>query len=459
MTRRTKSMLFLTGIMLAAGIGSADWYLWRLVSAATGVEAKLLCSGVFVSDRAPNAVISEDLQHEVNFIRLNVDAAGNTVTATAFGLIKREAVYREGLGATLVTDSTATDIMAQLRGDLRPQPRFARTDLWPRGNTLPDTIPDTGIDRTRLERAIDTAFAEPDPALPKATRAIVVVHHGQLAAERYAPGFTRDTALPGFGLTMTVMNALAGMLEGDSRLSVDDPVAFPAWSSDDPRQDITIGHLMRMTSGLEFDDDKEPLSDSVLMYGSADMAAFAAKKPLLSTPGEVWAVSNGSAVLTAWAIRKAIGGTTADYWAYPHRRLFDRCCMTTAVIEPDAAGTFVGSSGMYASARDWARLGMLFLNDGVWENERILPEGWMTWSLTPTPADQSRTWGAMFELNPDGEWWPGLPADMFVSRGHNGQSLTVIPSLGLVVVRLGFTPAGAEWNLLDFLQKVVATVG
>ena len=458
MTRRTKSLLFIGGIMIAATITVADWYLWRLVSAATGVEAKLLCSGVFVSKRAPDAIIEEDLHHDINFIRLNVDAVAMKVTATAFGLIKREAVFRDGLGATLAADSTAVQLLSQPRGDLRPQPRFARTESWPRGNALSDPIPETGINRVQLDRAIAAAFDEPDPEQPQATRAIVVIHRGQLVAEQYAAGFTRDNALPGFGLTMAGVNALAGILAGDGLLSVDDQLMHRSWEPGDARMDITIDHVMRMTAGLEFDDTKQPLSDSVLMYGSPDMAAYAAGKPLLTTPGEVWMMSNGSAVLAAWAVRHAIGGTCADYWTFARRRLFDPLCMTSAVIEPDASGTFVGSSGMYATARDWARLGMLYLNDGVWEGERILPEGWVEYSRTPTPADPNGTWGALFELNPKGEWWPELPADMFLSRGHNGQSLTIIPSLDLVVVRLGFTPTGGDWDLLAFLQKVVAAV-
>ena len=442
--------------------GYCDYYLWRLLSAGAGIEAKMLCSSVFISGRTPESVLNEDLHHKVNYIRLEVDAVNQSVTATAFGIITRQAVYREGLGSTLLAGITREQLLSQTTVDYRKKPSRKKGLPWPAGDRLPDDELPPGIDIQKLNSALDRAFSEPDPTRLCRTRAVVVLYDRKLIKERYAPGFTHETSLLGYGMSKSVINALAGILVGEGKLKIDEPVTIPEWSGPgDPRSVITLDQLLRMSSGLEFDDSKPPLTNSVIMFGSADMAAFAANKPLEAAPDTKFLDSNGTTNIISRIIKDVVVIFDTDYFTFPRQALFDRIGMHSAVIEPDASGTFVGSTYLYATARDWARFGLLYLNDGVFAGERILPEGWVSYSRTPTKTDPRGEYGAHFRTNankeqngPAGEW-PHLPEDAFFAIGHDGQSITIIPSRKLVVVRLGLTQNPDAWNLDSFIAGIL----
>jgi len=461
-----KKILWITGfVIILATLGYADYYAWKLVKAGTGIVAKMLGSGVFVSKRDPTSIINEDIHQTVNFIHLEVDHVAKVVTSTAFGLIQRRAIYREGLGCTLLTESDAELDMLPLTVDLTPKPKNQKTLPWPTGDMLSGKPPPSGVNTEKLADALDWAFSEPYPERPRRTRAVVILYDGRIIAERYADGFTRDMPLLGYGMTKGVINALVGILVGQGKLSLDEPAPVPEWDfPGDPRGAITLDHLLRMSSGLEFNDSRPPLTDSVLMFGKADMAAFAADKPLEAEPGTRWSHSNGTTNIIARIIRHTFGGNDAEYYAFPRRALFDRIGMRSAVIELDASGTFVGSTYMYAPLRDWARLGLLYLRDGVWEGERILPEGWVAYTTTPAPSHPIGGYGAHFWLKPGtssgdtGESWPNIPGDAYLLTGHDGQSLTVIPSRQLVVVRLGLTQDQDAWNLDTFITRILAAL-
>ena len=441
-----KALIVTIALAVLILFGYGDYYLWKLLSAGAGVEAKMLCSGVFVSNRTPESVIDEDLHHRVNYISLEVDIEQQTVTATAFGFIKRRALFRKGLGSTLLAGVSEEELKSRVLPDLIPRPPNQRKLPWPTGDVLSDEGTPVSINVEHLNDALDRAFSEPDPGNKRLTRAVVIVYDGKIVAERYGSNFTKDTPLLGYGMTMSVINALAGVLVREGRLALNKPVSVPEWSAPgDPRGRITLDHLLRMSSGLEFNDSNPPLTDSVIMFGYNDMAAFAARKPLVAEPNSRFSYSNGTTAIISRLIRSAVGGSDTDYFSFPRRALFDRLGMRSAILEPDAAGTFVGSTYMYATARDWARFGLLYLQDGIWEGERILPEGWVAYSTTLTPTDPRGEYGAHFWTNSsrdkNGEQgqWPNLPGDAFFALGYDGQSLTIIPSRRLVVVRLGLT--------------------
>jgi CubicO group peptidase (beta-lactamase class C family) len=310
----------------------------------------------------------------------------------------------------------------------------------------------------RLAAPVAWAFSEPDPAVPRRTRAVVIVHKGRLIAERYGPGFTKDTPLLGWSMTKTVVNALVGILVEQGKMSPGDPVPIREWSgAGDPRGKITVDHLLRMTSGLQFREDYgDPLADVIYMLlGVPDAAAYAASKPLEAEPGTRWKYSSGNTNILAYAIRQVVG--EAGYAEFPRRALFDRIGMTSAVMETDASGTFVGSSFMYATARDWARLGLLYLQDGVWAGRRILPEGWVRYTRSPTPSASRQQFGAHVWLQ-GGRYGRGghrLPADTFHAIGHEGQFVTVIPSRDVVIVRLGLTRYHRAWPHGQFVNMVL----
>ena len=308
------------------------------------------------------------------------------------------------------------------------------------------------------------ALTDSSRGLPQRTRAIVVVHRGRIVAERYAPGFGPETPLAGWSMAKTALNALIGVLVYQGRLALTDAAPVPEWAGHrDSRRFVTIGQLLRMTSGLRFSETYEnPLEDVLqMLFVQADSAAFAARQPLDSVPGSRWQYSGGTSNILSRMMLTVLG--PADYAMAPRRLLFGPLGMTTAILERDAAGNFVASSFMYASARDWARLGLLFLNDGVWRGRRLLPEAWVAFSRTPTAQSPDGEFGAHLWLRVPRyyqalEAGASLPPDAFHAIGYEGQFISVIPSRALVVARLGLTRQAHAWLHDRFLAAVVAAV-
>jgi CubicO group peptidase (beta-lactamase class C family) len=292
---------------------------------------------------------------------------------------------------------------------------------------------------------------------------VIVLYDGQIIAERYADGFTRETPQHGWSMTKSVINALVGVLVKEGKLRLQDPAPVPEWRSPgDPRAAITLDELLRMSSGLRFmEDHKIPLDLLRMLLAEPDAGAYAAAKALEVPPNSRWSYSSGTANIISRIVRQSVGGSLRDLFAFAHRALFDRVGMASAVIEPDPSGTFVGSSFMYATPRDWARFGLLYLNDGLWQNRRILPEGWVKYSTTPTPKAPKGEYGAQFWLNagrpgePADRWMPKVPPDMFSLSGFEGQYVSVIPSKKLVIVRLGLSAVEKAWDQEQFIADVI----
>jgi len=440
------------------------------MSTGTGYLAKVLCSAVFIAGRDPADVLATDLdifdytliKGEVNMVRRTATASNIGPLSRTIGPFSHTAIYREGLGCTLAIGVSAEELLRQLEGVEIKMPAPAPADApWPGGERVD---PPAGVDVSEIEVALDEAFAESDPGRTRQTRAVVVVHRGGIIAERYAPGFSKNTPLVGWSMTKSVTNALVGIVVGRGALDPEAPAPVPEWSSpDDPRNAITLDQLMRMSSGLEFVevyDDKPDSDDALMNYTMADTGVFAASKPLQVPPDTRWEYSSGTTNIISRIVRGAVDDK--EYWTFPRRALFDRIGMASAVLEPDASGTFVGSSYMYATARDWARFGLLYLRDGVWDGERILPEGWVEYSTTPTLTNSPGvSYGAQFWLNAEsppgsGErWLPFLPEDAFACRGYAGQFVIVIPSRDLVVVRLGHSRNANLPSLVAFTERVL----
>jgi CubicO group peptidase (beta-lactamase class C family) len=424
---------------------------------AVAFKARMLCSGVFVSDRRPEDVLAEleiDDLAPLRFIRTEVDPSEGVVRASALGFVRRQAASRGATGCALVP-----------RGMTRSEFRHASvrddSSLWGRKPRIPLPVaPPDDSARRALDEVVARAFTEPDSARLRRTQAVVVMQHGRIIAERYAPGITVDTRLLGWSMTKSVMNALVGILVRDGRLSLDEPVRLPEWSSpEDPRAAITMRHLLHMSSGLRLNEVMTSLRSDVIrmLLANDDMAAFVASRELVAPPGSRWAYASGTSVIIARVIRNVLNNDTI-YVRFPRAALFDRIGMASAIIETDAAGTFVGSSLMYATARDWARFGQLYLNDGLWNGERILPEGWVDFTRRPAPADSNHAYGAHF--------WRGVPSDpgqavgqlppgALQAAGHEGQYVTILPSHDAVIVRLGRTRFGDAWDQAAFVREVI----
>lgn len=461
------ALLFGALILIAIGIFFA-----KAMPIGTGYVAKYLCSSTFISGRDPDGVFKEDVAPVNPLARLvgyDIDRTRKTVRASSFGIISTTALYREGCGCSLVIGTTEDDMRDQalVPPDFNSaRPAHAADQAWPQGEGGPIDPITVGVDAGRLEQAVDQAFAEPGPEKRRHTRAVLVVYRGQLVAERYAEGFDKAMPLLGWSMSKSVTNALVGVLVGEGKLDVMAPAPVPEWQKeDDPRHDITIDQLMRMSSGLAFGEVYAPFYDvTAMLYDSGDFAAFAAAKPLEAEPDTVWHYSSGSANIVARIVRQAAGQIYPHYYRFLYDDFFDRIGMRSAVIEPDASGTLVGSSYAFATPRDWARFGLLYLQDGIWQGERILPEGWVAYTCTPTPPAPKGEYGALFWLNagaathPSHRRWPDAPRDAFAAEGFQEQKVIIIPSKHAVLVRFGATTDRKAWDTNVFIREVLAAL-
>ena len=440
----------------------------KIMAVASAYKAKILCSAVFISKRDPAQVQQEELK-DFPF-PASIDYRNETVSVTpGFGVPDQVAIFRKGLGCTPAPNYTAEHIRAQVTGDSTPYPPdlSGQNRLWPEGELVSTGVLPAEVDREMLNAAMDKTFTEPDPQNLRRTRAVVITYQGRIIAERYAPGFSKDTPLIGWSMTKSITNALVGIMVGKGLLSINDPAPVKEWGGpQDPRAAITLDQLLRMSSGLGFVEVyTDLLSDTPFMlFGTPDSAGFTAAKPQEADPDSRWRYISGSPNLVCRILREALGGSPAHYFAFPRRALFDKIGMRNAIIEPDATGTFVGSSFSYATARDWARFGLLYLQDGVWAGERILPEGWVKYTTTPTPKAPKGEYGAYWWLNagnPPGSenrLYPSVPLDLYLARGYEGQNVIVIPSRKMVLVHLGacIPPSGpGAWNPEEFIGDVL----
>jgi len=433
-----------------------------------GYKAKILCSGIFVSHRDEESILSEDLSYppNMNIINAKVDYENKSVTTSVFGIIKEKAIYRAGQGCTILSGKSEAELRSQPAEILAPLPENPDTVPWPTGDLILSGEIPPNVDREPLDEAMLKVFFEHYPERPHRTRAVVVVYDGKIISEQYAPGFSKNTLHLGWSMTKSVTNALVGILVGQGKLSINDPAPVPEWRKPgDPRGNITLDQLLRMSSGLKFLEAyaDNPLSDvSKMLFQKPDTGAFAANMPLETKPDQKWSYSSGTTNIISRVIRQTIGNQ-AEYASFPRRVLFNRIGMRSAIMEMDASGIYVGSSYMYATARDWARFGLLYLNDGVWEGERILPEGWVGFSTTPTSTAPRGQYGAHFWLNrgnlnnPKDRPFPQLPTDMFLAQGVQGQTVVIIPSYKLVIVRLGMSHYG-NWGFVSLVEDILHAI-
>lgn len=471
MTRWLKWLLVVTGCALFGGAVALGWYVFQAGPVASGFVAKYLCSSTFVSRRDP-AVVFEQEVTPVNPIAshftYSIDGKMRSVTASFGGLFSRKAIFREGCGCTLVVGVAEEAIREQriVSPDFnQKRPRHRKDRPWPQGNSGPVNPTEVGADAEKLKAALDDAFAEPFQDKRRNTRAVVVVYKGRLIAERYAGGVDRQTASLGWSMSKSVTNALAGILVQGAQLDIMQPVDVPEWRGHGQKAKITLDHLLRMSSGLQFEEVYKPLYDATrMLYASPGFAAYAAAKPMEAEPNHKWHYSSGTSNIVARILRRRMEKVYPYYLDYIYERMFHRIGMYSAIMEPDAAGTFVGSSYTLATALDWARFGLLYLQDGVWQGERILPAGWVAYSTTPTGGAPKGQYGAHFWLNrgslddPHDRRWPHAPRDAFGAMGYQDQRVIIIPSHKAVLVRFGATTDRQAWDTDAFIQQVLAAL-
>ncbi len=473
MTRAKKIWVVLFSVLLAV-LAYAVSYLRDVQLIASGYVSQTLCTNVLMLGRDQAEVERYDLSAAQNRITSSVVHADRVVTTARIGPVSNTStsVFRPGLACSNTGGLAVEEVLAIGIKDAVAQ-GFVQTDS---GNFLTGESPSflSAKAKTAVRQVVDQAFLEStdDIYQRKNTRAVLVHHKGQLLAERYAEGFDHTSALRGMSMTKSATSALVGILVGKGKLDIESPAPVTSWPDEPGYKEITSDNLLKMTAGFDYNEayetDPRNLLSTMLMT-QADMPAFAAKTPLLGQTGEFWDYQTVHSVLLQEVIRNAIDDDQA-YFQFPQKELFDKLGMNNSFFQADAKGTFTGGAFMYASGRDWLRLGLLYLNDGVHvapdgKRERILPEGWVEYSVTPSkPSLQKRAYGAQIWLNAAGpeRLFPKLPEDAYAFQGHYGQYVVVVPSLDLVIVRLGMTFYGEDgeqsFDKKEFVHHVVAAL-
>ncbi|MBI4471596.1 MAG: serine hydrolase, partial [Acidobacteria bacterium] len=341
----------------------------------------------------------------------------------------------------------------------RVEPRVPdpATTPWPMGDANSDAKVPSNVDAKALAAAVDLAF---DPAGGK-THGFLVLYDGKIIAERYAPGYDKNTRHVSWSMGKSVTAALVGILVGEGHFKVDDPAPIAEWRNpSDPRSKITISHLLRMSSGLDFkrlpgDAYHRRESDHFLIYaGAIDAFAHSISRPQEIPPNTQQRYRNSDPLTLGKIIRQTVEATGRNYLEFPQRALFDKIGARNFVWETDPYGNFLMTGYNYGTPRDWARFGLLHLQDGVWQGKRILPEGWIKYISTAAPADPSATYGGLWWVNRK-KSMRSLPDDLFYANGARGQRTFVIPSHNVVIVRMGYSDEG---GFGPHMEKVVATV-
>lgn len=435
-------------LLLLIAIGIIVYLNYPKLNIISGYAAKNMASGVFVAERSAASITQND--NNVPLIELadtEVDQTEKTATSRVYGLMNRTAIYRDGLGTVLVNDDYDSDAT-----DLRPK-RIQNADTipYPFGQAAPlDTVlPE--IDQDQLDKAMAIAFGNADV---QKTRTALVLYKGHLVAEKYVDGFDKDTPILGWSMTKSVLATCYGVLEQQGKLEMDWPAPITSWENDE-RKNITLNHLLRMQSGLEWDEDYSKISDvTQMLFLDSDMTKSPRMKPMIAKPTEIWNYSSGTTNLLSGILRQQFR-SHQEYLDFPYSAFIDKIGMYSMLMEADIAGNYVGSSYSWASTRDWARFGQLYLNRGNWNGEQIFKPEWVDYITIPTLHSEGQ-YGAHFWLNAGGKY-PDVPKDLFSCNGYQGQYVFVIPSKDLVVVRTGLAE-NPEFDVNAFLSAVVKSV-
>ena len=402
----------------------------------TGYAAKDVCSGIFIANRSLESLVENDINYSfMSKTNITVDREEKSVTASIFGLFPRKAIFRDALGCCVTIGYNEDELKQQA---------FKRPVIE---NIPLDTVLNdikNEIDFDCLNTALDSVFGGEER-----TRGVVVLYKNKLIAERYGEGFTQSTPLLGWSMNKSIINALVGIMKKQNRLNLSDKALFEEWTNDE-RKTISLNNLMHMSSGLDWDEGYGGLSDVTrMLYKTGAASTYAINKAYSTEADSTWIYSSGTSNIISQYLRNKINNDEV-YHKFPYLELFKKIGASSFYYETDASGTFVGSSFGYATTRDWAKFGLLYLNDGMVNGERILPEGWVKYSAKPAKASKGQ-YGAQFWLNANSE------IEELNCIGHHGQMVSIIPSKNLVIVRLGLS-IDKHFDTDKFIQNVVNSI-
>jgi CubicO group peptidase (beta-lactamase class C family) len=414
----------------------------------SGFSAKSVASGHFIDNRGQEMIEYGDNDFlPIKLASNKIDENEKFATATVFGLKQRKAIYREGLGATLINDDFDTS---------KPYEVPNRTKLssnlpFPYGNNEPMDTVFANVDYVKLNAAVANAF-DIIGEKKKRTRAVLVIYKDKIIAEKYDTGFNKNSKILGWSMTKSVTATIFGILQKQGKIDVSKPAPIAEWRKD-KRGTITISDLLHMNSGLEWKEDYSKISDvTKMLFYDADMSKSQINKPLVGVTNATWNYSSGTTNLLSGILRNQFK-THQDYLDFWYSALIDKIGMNSMLVETDMAGNYVGSSYGWATARDWSKFGLLYLHKGNWNGEQLFSESWAKYVATPTNGSKGK-YGAHFWLNAGGKF-PDVPREMYYCSGYQGQMVAIFPSHDLVIVRMGLK----EYPEFDFNGLLSGIVG
>ena len=425
-------------------------FLNPLMPILTGHAAKNLASAVFISGRDADSVRAYDISFSpVNLASIDVDYEDSSVIAKLLWA-ESKAVYRKDAGVALLREGSEEELLSK-KYNIPKVEVYSADMAWPMGEVVKDSIP-ANVDVKELNSIADSLIGGEYGGNPFT---FMVLHKGQPVMEKYKPGFNAQTRLLSWSMAKSVVNAMVGILVGDGKMDIYSKSILEEWK-DDARAEITMNDILQMQSGLEWNENYGNESDvNIMLHVKKDIPGFVIAKSPVAKPGKEWVYSSGSTNIASEIIRRS-QNSDSTYYDLAYNRLLAKIGVRNPVFETDLNGVLVGSSYLYMTTRDFARFGLLYLQDGIFNNERILPEGWVDYSRTPASASK-KGYGSCFWLNQGGEY-PDVPADMYSCNGHNGQNIFIIPSKDIVVVMTGFSPKSNPVDKNQLLKDILSTI-
>jgi len=423
-------------LVVVLGLVYAGYNQYPRLNIIAGYSAKNMSSSVFVAGRDADFTDATDNNFSpVNIAddKVNIDA--KSVETSVYGIMKRKAIYREGLGSVLITKNYDENTPYKV-------PRRVKTKMnlpFPYGDLPQKDTVFHNVDYKKLNEVVNSAF----DGLSK-TRVILVVYKDQIIAEKYAEGFDKNSKILGWSMAKSLTSAVYGVMDKQGRLNRDEFAQIDAWKNDE-RSKITLNNLLQMNSGLAWEEDYTKISDAVkMLYLDSDMTKLQIDKQLVGKPNETWYYSSGTTNLLSGILRQKFQ-TLQEYLDFWYIDLIDKIGMFSMLVETDLSGNYVGSSYAWATPRDWAKFGILYLHNGNWNGEQIISKDWVKYTRTPTNTSEG-VYGAQFWLNTGGHL-PDVPKDLFFADGFQGQRVFIIPSKDLVVVRMGLNLSNLDEQL------------
>ncbi|APG65607.1 serine hydrolase [Tenacibaculum todarodis] len=433
-----KRILLLLAVLLLIAV----FYNYPKLNILAGYSAKYASSSVFVADRTLEFTDKTDLDFApINLASDEISTEEKWARSSAFGLLTRKAIYREGLGSVLITDESDLEKNSLVPKRLTPD----NITPYPYGNAAQKDTVFTNIDYTKLNETVTSIFSDSTK-----TRAVVVIYKDQIIAEKYDTGFDKNSKILGWSMTKSITGTLVGMRQFEGKMNVQNKAPITAWQND-PRKEITIHNLLQMNSGLEWDENYDEISDATqMLFLDKDMTKMQAKKQFVGKPDETWNYSSGTTNVLSGILRDNFA-THQEYLDYWYTALIDKIGMNSMLVETDLSGNYVGSSYGWATPRDWAKLGLLYLKNGTWKGEQLFDKDWVDYATTPTPTSDG-WYGAQIWLNA-GNRYPDIPKNMYSFNGYQGQNVFILPNEELVIVRMGLTKKADVNSFLSGILK------